>query len=369
MRGLTVSLVLLALLASGCSLFSSSEPESESSSRPSTTEALSSEENAAAAVSEEIEGATHALRIDTEKWNTDFTKRSVSLDEFWSLVPFRDGIPPVDDPVFVDVDHAGEWLDSREPVIEVELGDGARAYPLQILVWHEIVNDEFSGTPLVVTFCPLCYTALAFERTVNGEVLDFGTTGNVRNSDLVMYDRQTESWWQQFGGEAIVGELTGTTLMPVPAAIVAWEDFAARHQDGDVLSRETGFERYYGINPYAGYDTVDNPPFFRPENTDDTRLLPKERVVFFELDDESIAVPFAALEQQGRIGVDIGGERVEVFWLEGVRSSLDQPLIRIAETKGAADVRSVPTGERIAFDTPFWFAVAAFRPDVRIVDQ
>jgi hypothetical protein len=184
-------------------------------------------------------------------WDTDFSKRSVSLGEFRSGGPGKDGIPAIDDPKFVTVEDA-DFLESREPVIELVVDGDARAYPIQILIWHEIVNDVVDGAPVAVTFCPLCNTAIVFDRRVKEQVLDFGTTGNLRNSDLVMYDRQTESWWQQFGGEALVGELTGFELEQLPARIVAWADFRREHAGGKVLSRDTGFSRSYGQNPYVG---------------------------------------------------------------------------------------------------------------------
>ena len=307
------------------------------------------------------------LQVPTGGWQTDFSRHAVPLSEFQSGGPGKDGIPSIDAPMFVSTGEAAEWLGEREPVIELEHERGARAYPLQILVWHEIVNDEVAGAPVAVTFCPLCNTALVFDRRLNGRVLDFGTTGNLRNSDLVMYDRQTESWWQQFGGEAVVGELTGARLTQLPARIVAWEDFAARHPDGEVLSRETGFSRSYGNNPYEGYDDVDSGPFF-PVGGQDDRLSPKERVVFLERGDEAAAVPFAVLQERERLEVEVGGETFVVEWVPGVRSALDSADIAEGREVGSATVTNAATGEAVPFDQPFWFAVAAFRPGVRVID-
>jgi hypothetical protein len=182
-----------------------------------------------------------------------------------------------------------------------------------------------------------------------------------------MYDRQTESWWQQFGGEAVVGELAGAELEQVPARIVAWEDFAARHPDSDVLSRDTGHNRAYGANPYRGYDDVDSGPLFGARNSDDDRLAPKERVVFIERGNEAVAVPFTALENAGRLEFEVGGEQLEAEWIPGVRSALDETNLFEGRTVGSADVRSVDSGASVSFDTPFWFAVAAFRPDAKII--
>src|SRR5919197_4096401 len=186
-------------------------------------------------------------------WKTDFGRHTVPLREFMSGGPGKDGIPALERPRFLRVGEA-TYLRPQEPVIALTLAGQARAYPLQILVWHEIVNDTVAGVPVAVTFCPLCNTAIAFDRRVGGRTLSFGTTGNLRNSDLVMYDRQTESWWQQFGGEAIVGRYTGTQLRQLPAQIVSWGSFRKAHPNGLVLTRHTGFSRPYGNSPYLGYD-------------------------------------------------------------------------------------------------------------------
>ncbi len=163
-------------------------------------------------------------------WATDFSQSSISpLDVTQGQV--KDGIPTIDTPSFFSVADVG-FLGDREPVVSVELNGDVRAYPLQILTWHEIVNDNIGGQPVVVTFCPLCNTALAFESVLDGQVLDFGVSGFLRNSDLIMYDRQTETWWQQVTGEGIVGSLTGTKLTSVPAQIVAWQDFRDNFPEG-----------------------------------------------------------------------------------------------------------------------------------------
>ena len=311
--------------------------------------------------------AEDELAVSSVEWDTDFSQHSVPLSEFQSGGPGKDGIPSIDAPMFVSVAEADEWLSEREPVIELVHEGVARAYPIQILVWHEIVNDEVAGTPVAVTFCPLCNTALVFDRRVEGRVLDFGTTGNLRNSDLVMYDRQTESWWQQFGGDAVVGELTGAELEHLPARIVAWEDFAQRHPEGEVLSQETGAARDYGRNPYEGYDDVDSGPFF-PVSREDDRLAPKERVVFLERNGEAVVVPFTLLAERRRVELTVAGEDLLVEWVPGVRSPLDSGFVASGREVGSASVTEAVTGEPVPFDQPFWFAVAAFRPDARIVD-
>jgi hypothetical protein len=179
-------------------------------------------------------------QLSRDGWRTNFDKHSVPLTEIRSGGPPKDGIPALDHPRLVSAAEADGWLKPMEPVIALTVGNESRAYPLQVLVWHEIVNDAVGGVPVTVTFCPLCYTAIAFDRRVGSEILDFGTTGNLRKSDLVMYDRETESWWQQATGQAIVGDLTGTQLANLPASIVSWATFRTEHPEGWVLSRDTG---------------------------------------------------------------------------------------------------------------------------------
>ena len=205
-------------------------------------------------------GAT--AQASPEQWKrewptTDFSKHSISFSEIMSGGPPKDGIPSIDDPNFAEIGDVD--LPDREPVIGLRVGDEFRAYPLRVLMWHEIVNDVIGGVPVTVTFCPLCNTAVVFDRRLDGRVLDFGTTGKLRNSDLVMYDRQTESWWQQFIGEAIVGELTGATLDVLPSRIESFARFRARAPDGTVLVPGFSLFRRYGRNPYAGYDSLSQP--------------------------------------------------------------------------------------------------------------
>jgi Protein of unknown function (DUF3179) len=351
------------------------------------------------------------LHVSTVGWRTDFSKHSVPLAELQPGGPPRDGIPPIDQPRYISQAEADTWLAAAEPVIVVALeqGDGslvARAYPLQILVWHEIVNDTLGETPLLATFCPLCYTAIAFDRRLasGGAVYDFGTTGNLRHSDLVMWDRQTESWWQQFNGEAIVGELTGAHLTFLPAQIVSWAAFKAAYPEGDVLSRETGFSRPYGTNPYPGYDDIDSRPFLFDEATDD-RLPPMQRVVGVVLGNEGVAYPLPDLRQERAIVDRVGSTELVVLWAPGASSAVDTREIdegrdigqagvfsraldgrlltfspgpgdgfRDAETGSTWDVSGRATagdlaGERlrpIPHTVVFWFAWAAFQPEGRL---
>ncbi len=293
--------------------------------------------------------ALRAAGISTRRWLTDFTLHTVPYDEIRSGGPGRDGIPPIDNPKFLTLDEAGDFLRDEEPVIVFEHAGDARAYPLQILTWHEIVNDVVGGLEVAITFCPLCNSAIAFDRNFEGDVLDFGTTGNLRRSDLIMWDRQTESWWQQFTGDGIVGVHSGKRLDILPSAINSWADFKVAYPNGMVLSRDTGFARDYGINPYLGYDRADNPPFLYSGPTDG-RLPPKERVVAISLGGEDAAYPFTVLAIERAVNDVVGGEPIAVFFKPGTRSALDDRIIAQSRAVGATGAFSaVLDGERLTF--------------------
>src|SRR3990172_40003 len=274
------------------------------------------------------------------EFRTDFSRHSVDYSEILSGGPPKDGIPALDHPQFISVDQADGWLQPQEPVILVHIGDDARAYPLQVLVWHEIVNDVVDGVPVLVTFCPLCNTAIAFERTVDGRVLDFATTGRLRYSNLIMYDRQTETWWQQANGEAIAGEWTGTNLDFLPAPIIAWREFKASFPDGKALSTDTGYSRAYGQNPYVGYDDIDSSPFlYRGPETPDS-LRPMTRILALEVHGDAVAFTYSVLEELRVVNETIGGEDVVIFWQPGTASALDSSGIAFGRDVGSTNAFS-----------------------------
>ncbi|MCG8433124.1 MAG: DUF3179 domain-containing protein [Gammaproteobacteria bacterium] len=258
---------------------------------------------------------------------TNFAKTTVDLNEIESGGPPKDGIPAIDRPKFVSVAAAEKWLDADEPVIAVTIGNHSRAYPLQIMIWHEIVNDSLSGEPIAVTFCPLCNASLVFSRRLDGEILDFGTTGKLRLSDLVMYDRQTESWWQQFTGEGIVGDYAGRTLREMPSQIISFSDFASAAEDGEVLSRRTGYSRSYGRNPYRGYDSITQSPFMFSGNVDN-RLPPMERVLAVQRNGAYRIYPFGGLREQSVVNDQFQGVPLVVLAKSGTLSVLDKENIR-----------------------------------------
>ncbi len=264
---------------------------------------------------------------------TDFSKRTVPLEEIVSGGPPKDGIPPIDRPRFVAPAEARSWLRDDEPVIALRVGGDARAYPLQILMFHEIVNDVVGGRPVAVTFCPLCNASIVFDRRVGAAVLDFGTTGRLRKSDLVMYDRQSESWWQQFTGVGIVGRYAGTRLGTLPAEVVPFGAFREAFPGGRILSRHTGFERPYGSNPYRGYDRVGQNPFLFTDPID-PRLPAMERVLAVSIDGAHRLYPFSAIETSTVINDSVRGHSVVVLSQPGLRSPLD--------TERIADGRAIP---------------------------
>lgn len=284
---------------------------------------------------------------------TDFSKTSVeSWTEIISGGPGKDGIPALDDPQFIEA-SAETRIGPREPVITVAMdGARARAYPIRYLTWHEIVNDVVAGIPVAVTFCPLCNSGLTFDRRVNGEVLRFGVTGKLRYSDMVMYDEQTQSWWQQAVGQAIVGELTGTVLQSVPTWMESWEEFRSREADGLVMA-EPAYNRSYGRNPYAGYDSL-NRPFLYSGEAPPHGIEPLSRVV--RVGDRAWPLDRLSKEQQ------ISEAGVQISWQAGQASALDSAEIDKGKDVGSIRVRDAE-GRDLPHDVMFAFAFDAFWPE------
>lgn len=306
--------------------------------------------------------AANPAQWRTAGWKTDFSKTTVPLQEILSGGPPRDGIPPIDRPVFKRADEIRD-IAAREPVIVFPLDASARAYPLRVLTWHEIVNDTVGGIPVAVTYCPLCNAALVFDRRVAGRVLDFGTSGLLRNSDLVMWDRQTESWWQQFTGEAIVGAYAGTMLKMLPSRIMAFGDFTQKWSGNPVLVPENPALRPYGRNPYVAYDDGKAPlPLFKGELP---RGLPAmARVVVARTAKGPAAVSLATLAQRARI--EYGGA---IFtWRAGQASALGDGNIAKGKDVGNVEVTDAK-GAALVHDITFAFVLNAFRKDARVLTE
>lgn len=284
-----------------------------------------------------------------DNWKTDVSKKSIDLKELKAGGPPKDGIPSIDNPTFVASSDADSWIDPDEPVIAFDYNGTARAYPLQIMIWHEIVNDNFGDTPVLVTFCPLCYSAIVFDRRIDRETHQFGVSGFLRHSDMIMFDRKTESLWQQFTGEAIVGDYTGKQLEILPSQIISYQQFKEAHADGEILSKDTGVDRPYGRNPYSGYDDVNNTPFLAGD-IDDDRLKPLQKVIGVRVGDQQKAYPYPVSKSEEVINDQLADEPIVIFHIEGARSALDAPEISDSRKDGStgAFLRTV-NGETLTF--------------------
>ncbi len=260
-----------------------------------------------------------------------------------------DGIPAIDRPRFASAE-AVDWLEDQEPVLILQIRRAVRIYPVQVMMWHEIVNDRVAGVPVVVTYCPLCNSAVAFKRRAAGQLLDFGTSGALYHSALVMYDRQTETLWTHFDGRAVVGTLVGEELEFIPVSTVAWRDARRAHPTAQVLTRETGYARQYGRNPYPRYDQSDKPLTGFFSGTVDPRLPPMDRVVGVQASDHSAAVATERVAANGVVELSVGGEPVTVWHLPGAVSPIHKATVAGGSDVGATGAfRAVHRGQRLHF--------------------
>ncbi len=410
---LAVLVIGVALVAAACSADSvggdvsgtSSEVTTSTTPEPSTTSA-SPDPTTGSVPAIGLPDGPSALQ---NRNDPSFPEPLVDPNDILSGGPPPDGIPPVDDPQFVTVAEADEWLNDPEPVLVVDIDGDVRAYPIQILMWHEIVNDTVGGVPLAVTYCPLCNSAITFERTVRGVETTFGTSGSLYFANLVMYDRATESLWNQLDGRAVVGILTGETLTQIPSTMVAWSDFKTARPEAQVLDRNrTGASRPYGTNPYTGLDDPNGQPFlFRGDI--DVRARAMQRVVAIETENEAVAWFLDGLVEGGAAVTEgeIDGTSLVIFWKAGQSSALETQDIAAGRDVGTVGVfSSVFEGQALTFsadgdvfidaetgttwnvlgdaiDGPlagsaldpitfvrtFWFSWAAFRPDTELIED
>ncbi len=262
--------------------------------------------------------------------------------------PPRDGIPAIDHPRFIKADRA-DFLDDDDRVLGIARGELVKAYPIDILNWHEIVNDEFGGEPIAVTYCPLTGSGIAYLAILDGKMVNLGTSGLLYNNNLVMYDRGTGSLWSQLMNRALSGSYKGSRLVTLPMATTTWADWRARHPDTRVLSTETGYRRDYGRNPYAGYGN--SPRIYFPLSHRDDRYPPKAWVVGVVLKGQAKAYPYAELAKTtGRIRDSVGGLDITVRF---------DPDHLTATVYG-------PDGTEIPSVTAYWFGWAAFHPDTQV---
>lgn len=279
----------------------------------------------------------------------DVSNASIPVDEIMSGGPPRDGIPALIDPRFESVRQAELWMRPEDRLLALEIGSEAKAYPLRILNWHELVNDRIDDRAVLVTYCPLCGTGMAFDPVVRGQRRIFGVSGLLYNSDVLMYDRGTESLWSQIARRAVTGPLLGSTLELLPLVHTTWGRWRREHPDGLVLSRGTGHERDYDRDPYLTY--ASDPGALFPVSHRDPRLPEKELVLGVEREGAVTAFPLSALEGGPRpVRARVGREDVFVYWF------------RDSWTAFATDTK----GRRIPATIAYWFAWSAFHPDTHV---
>lgn len=340
-------LTATALILASCSSGGDSEPVAADGAAETTEAPASSvdEGGASAAfdystVDYDVEPAGSALRGDRR--SDAFPPSVVNPDDIFSGGPPPDGIPPIDDPVYAPISEIDFIDDDNEGVIVVEINGDVKAFPIQILIWHEIVNDEVGGVPVTITYCPLCNSALVFERQFGDRLLDFGTSGELYQSALVMYDRQTESLWAHFTGEGIVGHYAGAQLQLVPAQTLGWASFTESFPEAEVLTLDTGADRPYGENPYVGYDDASTDPIggFISQPIDD-QFSAKDRVVGIIDESGTYAVLLDDLAADGAVELGTPQRPLVAFQTGGLNSAL--------EDRGIADGRDVgQTGAFVA---------------------
>ena len=318
---------------------------------------------------------------------TNGVKHIVPLDKIKSGGPPKDGIPSIDNPKFVTASEV-TFVTDNDLVIGLDINGEKKAYPLFILVWHEIVNDNVRGVPVAVTYCPLCFTNQVFERIIDGKVTEFGTSGKLYNSNLVMYDRNTDSQWSQALGMAITGEMTGQTLKRIPFDVAKWSDWKSLYPDTLVLTTETGFFRAYGSDPYGDYYT-DSRIIFPVENKDE-RLFPKEKILGFDngiykayklsdveknkiindsIEDKDVVLISLYPEMARTFNRVVDGNILEFEYVDG--KIIDKQTKSEWNFDGES-VQGQLNGEKLqreVFNPGFWFEWVAFHPDTLLYSE
>ena len=292
-------------------------------------------------------------RITKEIMITDGVRHSVSLGEIVGGGPGKDGIPPIDKPKFIPQKEAEEWLSDADPGIAFSRDNTHRFYPYQILVWHEMVNDTVAGKRVLVTYCPLCLTGIVFDPVVQGERVEFGTSGKLWRSNLVMYDRKTDSLWPQVLGEAVVGEMTGTKLKVLASDQMRYGEWKKAFPEGQVLSRDTGAFRRYGSSPYGDYFAVTNLSLSLARPTD-TRL-PNDAFVFgIVINEKAKAYSVELVQEKGMIEDVFEGINIVL------RYDADLDVVRMFKKQEDG------TEERLGPFSAFWFSWAVAHPETEL---
>jgi hypothetical protein len=406
---LIVLIGAVALVAAACTSTGSEDDTDTAASETVDEEASPDTTVAPVSGTSDATGLPAGASALEDRFNDAFPDPLIDPGEVQSGGPPPDGIPPIDDPHFISVADADEWLNDPEPVLVVDVDGDVRAYPIQIMMWHEIVNDTVGDLPLAVTYCPLCNSAVSFIREVRGVETTFGTSGSLYNANLVMYDRATESLWNQLDGRAVIGVLTGDVLEQYPSSTVSWADFKATKPDGKVLDRDrTGASRAYGTNPYTGLDDPNGQPFLFNGEVD-VRAKAMQNIVAMENGTDAVAWSLDVISDDSGSSVTAGefaGEPIVIFWKTGEASALDtsdissgkdvgtvgvfspvvdgQELTFVAEGDSYIDDQTSSTWnvfgfaidgsladttlEPVTFVRTFWFSWAAFRPDTNLID-
>jgi hypothetical protein len=323
-----------------------------------------------------------------EIMETNGQKHLIPLDKIRDGGPPKDGIPSIDKPKFVSSEQA-DFISESDIVIGLKINGESKAYPLFILVWHEIVNDRVGNVPVSVTYCPLCYTSQVFERTIDGKAVEFGTSGKLYNSNLLMYDRLTDSYWSQGLGMAVTGPMTGTSLDIVPFDLMTWEDWKKHHQDTMVLTTDTGHIRSYGTDPYGNYYT-DSRIMFPVENSDD-RMKPKEVIVGLNHDNVFKAYRQDYVESREAMNDYVGnkpvlliseydhntrvfdrtvnGEILELFSEDGMLVDAQTNSMWTYDGMAISGPLAGSMLQRMPIHVGFWFEWVAFHPGTLTYDE
>lgn len=331
---------------------------------------------------------THLVLNPITTVRAEEEKHTVRLDQIVSGGPPPDGIPSIDSPKFISIDDGDKFLGDLDKVVGIKINGDIRAYPLQVLVWHEIVNDKVGGIPVAITYCPLCFTNQVFGRTVNNTILEFGTSGKLYNNNLVMYDRTSKSLWSQALGEGILGEYAGITLEKFPFDLAYWKDWKQLYPQSKVLSKDTGSVRPYGADPYEDYYT--NPDILFPISNRDNRLGLKEVIVGLENEGLSKAYKLQDIEKLKVINDQLGNKSVTLFSLYPIMarvfdSSVDGQVLIFQynltnntftdkQTGSQWDFEGKSIGGslkgkqllRLPFDEGYWFEWVAFHPGTEV---
>jgi hypothetical protein len=349
-----IALALLALIVSACGGGDAIEGDADSATVEASTTTLAPAEptTTQAPVDLAEDGFPEGPSALDDMESAAFPPPLVDTSGIISGGPPPDGIPPIDEPQFIDVSAADEWISDEEPVVVIDVNGDVRAYPVQVMIWHEIVNDVVGGVPVAVTYCPLCNSAISYVRTIEGQETTFGTSGRLYASALVMYDRATESLWTHFDGRAVVGVLTGHRLEPVASPLLSWADFKSSHPDGLVLDRSaTGVRRSYGTNPYQGYDNPNSRPFLFIGDVDE-RSAAMQRVVGVRDDDAARAWSLEAVSDEvvAATNTELGDRPLVILWSAGQASALDASQVASGRDVGSVGVFSpVVDGQTLTF--------------------